>query len=143
MLTTIEKVLLLQDLDLFSLATTEHLAQLAALCRESNPGRDEIIFRQADPCSKFYLLVEGKVSLQDGAQSLIVEKCGLDFWSFFAQTQHRMTARAVEECVVLAAGSEDVVDLLTAEPEFCWAILRYLARLSASLLAVEKPCSLL
>lgn len=130
MLTHIEKVLLLQDLDLFSLVSTEHLSHLAALCAEMEAEANSVLFKQGDPCLKLHLLVEGRVSLQDGVgASVLVEKCGLDFWSFFAHQPHLFTARCLEKCTVLSVAFEDLGDLLTAEPEFCWAILRYLAQL--------------
>ena len=48
MLTVIEKVLLLQDLDLFQYAYTEHLGQFASICRESELSQDTILFREGE-----------------------------------------------------------------------------------------------
>ena len=46
MLNVIEKVLLLQDLDLFRFAYSEHLAQLASICRETEVDNEIILFRE-------------------------------------------------------------------------------------------------
>jgi CRP-like cAMP-binding protein len=132
--TTIEKVLLLQDLEIFGFASTEHLAKLALVCHQIEFDVDNIIFRKGEPSSKLYLLVEGHVSLENReGQKAVVEKCALGFWSFFAESTHRVTASAQGKCTLLAVSLEDMVDLLTAEPEFCLAIVKYLARLGRTL----------
>lgn len=132
--TTIEKVLLLQDLEIFSFASTEHLAQLALVCHQIEFDADDIIFRKREPCSKLHLLVEGRVSVEEqGDENAVVEKCALDFWSFFAESAHQVTARALGKCTLFAVSLEDLVDLLTAEPQFCWTILKYLSRLGRKL----------
>lgn len=129
MLTTIEKVLLLQDLDLFQYASTEHLAQLAAACEESEMQARQTVFRQGERALKLYLLVEGKVRLESkDSQARIAEKTALELWSFFAEGSFKVTAQTLEDCTFLAISFQDVADILTAEAEFCWAILRYFSR---------------
>lgn len=129
MLTTIERVLLLQDLDLFQFASTEHLAQFAAVCEEAEIPARQTVFRQGERASKLYLLVEGKVRLESkDSQNRIAEKTALEFWSFLAEGNFKVTAQTLENCTFLAISFGEVLDLLTAEAEFCWAILRYLSR---------------
>ncbi len=127
MLPTIEKVLLLQDLGILSFAATDHLAQLATLCQTNTYQADETLFRKGAPHSKLFLLVEGRVSLENGTSPEIVEKCALDFWSCLAQSPHEVSAECVDDCTVLLVSFEDLVDLLSSEPELSWAILKYLA----------------
>ncbi|MDA2937830.1 Crp/Fnr family transcriptional regulator [Acidobacteria bacterium AH-259-A15] len=136
MLTTVEKVLLLQDLDFFRFAYSEHLAQLASICQEKEIPKDTLLFRKGEPYPTLYLLVKGRVSLELGeGKTNTAEKRVLDFWPFLAEGKHQVTAQAAEDCVLLAVPFKDMVDLLTAEPELCWAIMRYVARraLSASI----------
>ena len=125
MLTTIEKVLLLQDLGILSFAATDHLAQLAPLCREKTYPPGETLVRKGDPHSELCLLVQGRVRLEDSENQETIEKCALDFWSCLAQGAHEVTARSVEDCTVLWVPFEDLVDLLSSEPELSWAILKY------------------
>lgn len=129
MLTTVEKVLLLQDLEIFGFVSTEHLAQLAAVCEEAEWPARETLFRQGEPSAKLHLLVEGQVKIEGLGNNRIVEKTALDFWSFFAQSKHQLTAQTVEKCATLVLSFDDLVDILTAEAEFAWALLKYLARL--------------
>ncbi len=128
MLTTIEKVLLLKEVELFSSASTDHLAQLAQLCQEKLYKAGESLFQKGEPHSKFFLLVEGSVSLDDQENEETVGKCALDFWSWVGQTPHEVSAKCVDDCTVLLLPFQDLVDLLCGEPGLSWAILQYLAK---------------
>lgn len=130
MLTVIEKVLLLQDIDFFFYAYSEHLAQLASISNVVKVGKDSILFREGEQHAEFHLLVTGQVLLEmNGKEICVAEQDGLDYWSFFSETPHQFTARTLEDCMLLVVSYENMVDLLTAEPEFSWAILKHLARL--------------
>ena len=130
MLSVIEKVLLLQDLDLFRFAYSEHLAHLASICRETEVGKDVILFREGEDCKRFHLLISGEVALElEGKVVESVEQGGLETWAFFSESHCSCTARALTDCKLLTVSFEEMADLLTAEPEFCWAVLKYLARL--------------
>lgn len=130
MTTIIEKVLQLQDIDIFRFTYTEHLAQLASICQESEYEAGYLLFRKGETCRTFHLLVEGQVSLEfESGGKATVQECALDEWSFFAQAHHRYSATCLESCLLYTVSFEEMVDLLTAEPEFCWAITRHLAEL--------------
>ena len=130
MLTVIEKVLQLQDLDLFEFVYTEHLAQLASICRETEVTEGTVLFREGETSGRFHMVVGGKVALEVSGELVgFVIQGGLDVWSSFAGRPHRFTAKALETTTLLTVTYEDLVDLLTTEAEFCWAITKKLARL--------------
>lgn len=129
MLSVFERVLLLQDLEFFSLVRTEHLADFAALCKAVEAEGGSVLFRRGDPCSSLYFLVRGTATLDRETDSPeTVEADVLDAWSFFAQTSHAYTAQADGRCTLLLVSFVDLAELLIAEPEFCWAVTRSLAR---------------
>ncbi len=129
MLSVFEKVLLLQDLEFFAFAHTEHLTDFAALCQMVEVGKGSVLFRRGDPCPSLYLLVRGKVTIQsDSGDAATVQSDVLDCWSFFSQSAHQHTAVSFEECTLLTISFSDLAELVTAEPEFCWALMRQLAR---------------
>jgi CRP-like cAMP-binding protein len=131
MMTVIEKVLLLQDFELFRQASSEHLAQLAAVAKVIDVEIDSILFRQGETARNLLLLLEGTVVLEDGSiQAPVQRREALDYWSFFSQNPHRYTARTADRCRLLSVSLDDMVDLLTSEAEFCWALTRELARVS-------------
>jgi CRP-like cAMP-binding protein len=130
MLTVIEKVLQLQDLDLFEFVYTEHLAQLGSICRETELSKGTVLFRQGDTSKRLHMVVGGKVALEVKGEPVgSVEQGSLDVWSFLAERPHSVTAKALETTTLLTVTFEDLVDLLTAEAEFCWAITKKLASL--------------
>lgn len=143
MLTNIEKVLHLQDLDFFRLASTEHLSELALLCNDVSFKKDETLIREGEPCSTLYLLLEGRISVHRAKEDDVVEiesKCVLDYWAFFSQGRHQFSARSLTPGTLLTVSFEEMADLLSSEPELSWAILRQLANLgSNSLKDAEIP----
>ena len=62
MLKTVEKVLLLQELEVFREATSEQLARLAFISTDRSFVEKEILFEKGDICASLQVLVDGKVS---------------------------------------------------------------------------------
>lgn len=128
MTTIIERVLELQDLEIFHFTYTENLAQLASICTEERQEAGFRLFQTGEDCKKLYFLVEGQVTLEsESGATQSVQKCALDHWSFLAHQKHRYSATCLESCLLYTVSYEEMVDLLTAEPEFSWAITRHLA----------------
>lgn len=129
MFKTIEKVLFLHEVDLFSLAQTEHLGELAAVCRPREFRAGEILFRDGEPCKSLLIVVEGRIRLGDDEAAPTASKGStLDEWAFLAESPHAASACVLEDSVLLEISSEDFTDILMAEPELCLALLKYLAR---------------
>ena len=58
MLTVIEKVIFLQNVDVFSDVSTEQLAYLAAIVEEVSLPTGETIYKEQDPSDALYLALE-------------------------------------------------------------------------------------
>ena len=101
----------------------KHLETLASLAKEIRFERDQILFREGDDASEFYLIVNGLVALEIAApghtfrvQTLFAgDELG---WSallmgrgkhFQARTLERVDALAFEGSELLAACSEDTL----------------------------------
>lgn len=129
MFKTIEKALFLHEVDLFSLAQTEHLGELAAVCRSREAGAGETLFRAGDACKSLLIIVEGRVRLgSDEAAPVASKGSTLDARAFLADSPHTASAQVLDDSVLLEISSEDFSDILTAEPELCLALLKYTAR---------------
>ncbi len=129
MLTVFEKVLILQDLEFFSFANTEHLAEFAARCRVLDVEKGSVLFRQGDPGNALHIVTFGRVSLERDGQPLeIVENDCLGCWSVLSEGPCEYTACTEDRCTLLVISFEDLVDYFTTEPEFSWAIMKHLAR---------------
>ena len=128
MLTTIEKVLLLMDLDLLRLASTDHLAELASQCTERTEAAGKVLFRMGEAHDTLHFLVAGRVVLEKAdLERQEVAQRPLDFWSCLTQSRHRYSAVCVEECTLLAAPTAAILDLVDEQPEFGVALLKQLA----------------
>jgi CRP-like cAMP-binding protein len=135
MSTVIEKVLRLQELEVFDKVYTQHLSQLASIAREIVIERDTVLFRENDFSATLHLLVSGTVDLsRKGRVTGTVRREILDPWSFLSKSRHLQTALARERCTILTVEYDEFVDLVTAEPELCWAITRSLAKMNRKLL---------
>ena len=63
MITTVEKVLFLRGIDLFSQISGEDLARIAQIASEGAFEKNELIFAQGDIGDSLYLVIEGKVKV--------------------------------------------------------------------------------
>ena len=72
MLTTIEKVIFLQEVDIFEQTSTENLAQIAAITEELQIAKDHVIYQEGDNSDSMYLVVEGKIRLHKSEQNIMI-----------------------------------------------------------------------
>ncbi|NKB70808.1 MAG: cyclic nucleotide-binding domain-containing protein [Candidatus Latescibacteria bacterium] len=114
MLTVVEKVISLQDVDIFSQVPTEQLAALAAIAREEEFADGEAIYQERDPADAMFLLVEGQVCLLRGDQEVQVldPKDTFGTWALFVDEPRLFTAVARGPCRLLKLDKEDFIDLL-------------------------------
>jgi CRP-like cAMP-binding protein len=66
MLSTIEKVIILKTVDMFSQTPDDVLADIADLLEEMDVLENETIFKKGDPGDSMYVIVDGKVRVHDG-----------------------------------------------------------------------------
>jgi CRP/FNR family cyclic AMP-dependent transcriptional regulator len=70
MLSTVEKVLFLKSVDLFSKITGEDLNQVAGIAEEVNFEQDELIFQEGEMGDSLYLIVDGSVVVHRQAKEI-------------------------------------------------------------------------
>ena len=129
MFKTIERVLFLHEVDLFSLAQTEHLGELAAVCRPRQASAGETLFRAGEPSKSLLIIVDGRVRLGDGEASPVLSRGEpLDEKAFLSDTFHAADAQVIDDALLLEISFEDFKDVLTAEPELGLALLQYAVR---------------
>jgi len=126
MITVVEKVIALQDVDIFSDVHTEWLSHIAMVAEEITFGTGEAIYREADPPTAMYLVLSGRVRLHRGDRVVTEAGVGEAFgtWSLLDDEPMVATATAVEETVALRIDKEDFVDLLADHVEIAQGILK-------------------
>ncbi len=135
MYTTIEKVILLQDIDVFKEVRVEDLAHIAAITEEVTfqPGTN--LYEVDDSADSLYLVLNGKVRLHRNSQEISVSGPQEAFgtWALIDNQPRVATATALEETLVLKISREDFYDLLSDHVRIAEAMLRSLARSLRSL----------
>ncbi len=126
MLTTIEKIFMLQEVEFLRQASADHLALLADLFEEQTMPAGRYLFRSGAPCPSFVMLLEGQVELQKtGANPELFERGPVNFWACLSGRPTLLAAKCLTECRILTMPSEDLLDALTTEPGLSLAILKY------------------
>jgi len=129
MFTTIEKVIFLQNVDVFSHVVTEQLAYIAAIAEEVSYLEKDVIFEVNQESDSMFVVAGGKVKLdRDGEEITTVgEKEAFGTWSLFDDEPRVATATAVEDSLLLRIDRDDFHELLSDHTEITRAVLKNVA----------------
>ena len=129
MLTTIEKVIFLQEVDIFEQTSTENLAQIAAITEELQIAKDHVIYQEGDNSDSMYLVVEGKIRLHRSEQSIMIagEKDAFGTWALLDDEVRLVSAVALEDGTLLRIAKDDFYDLLADNVQITQGIIKYMA----------------
>lgn len=128
MLTIVEKVLFLQEVDIFEHTSTEDLAYIAAITREVEFPPEAIIYREGDRSDSMYICIEGKVvHLRDGKDAQYDQNY-FGSWALLDQEPRVTTAKTVEESRLLRIEREEFFDLLADHVQITESILKASAK---------------
>ena len=113
MLTTVEKVLFLQDIDIFEYTSTEDLALIAAISEEIELKPEERIFKEGESSDSMYIIVDGDVRLTRAGKEVTVarNKDAFGTWALFDDEPRVATATTLKETHLLRIDKEDFFDL--------------------------------
>lgn len=130
MLTTIEKVIVLQDIDFFEFTPTEGLAMIAAITQEIRVKAQSDIYAEGDAPDAIYMVVDGKVRLHRNGDEIAVasNKQGFGTWALFDNEPRLATATAVEDSLILKISKEDFLDLLSDHTIITESVFRALTK---------------
>jgi CRP-like cAMP-binding protein len=134
--TVVEKVLLLQNVDLLSAARTEDLALLASISEEVLYPAGASIFEEGQPADGLYVIIRGRVGLSKEGRDVVNlgAKEALGAWTLFEAETRVMSASALDETLLLRVDREDFYDLLLDYPELGQSILKALVKRLRSLI---------
>lgn len=130
MLTTIEKVIFLQNIDVFAEVPSEQLALLATIAEEEDYSQDDIIYREDEPSDALYLVLDGKVRLHRGEQEIAqaTNKDAFGTWALFDEEPRVVTATVVEDAQLLRVDREDFMDLLADNVQIAQGVMKTVAK---------------
>ena len=106
-----------------------HVERLAALAREASFDAGQLIFREGDEWSKFYLIIDGRVALEmatpDGPLRVQTLSGGDELgWSAVLVGQGKyFQARALENVTALAFEGTELLEACRSDPAFGFAFI--------------------
>ena len=130
-LTTIEKVIFLKSVDIFSHATVEELGRIAALSEEVYFDPGETIYHEGEPTDAIYLVLKGRVAVEGNGR--VVRELGeaQALGTVAALDRHPAvhTVKAIDSVYALKLNAQDFDDILSLDFDLVRAVFYALCRL--------------
>ncbi len=130
MLTTIEKVLFLQEIEFFSDVKSDALAYIASIALEREYEDAETVFEENTPADALYIVLEGRVRLVRGNEEIGVAEQGeaIGMWSLFDDEPRIASGIAQGPVITLIIDRDDFYDVLGDHMEITQAMFRSLVQ---------------
>jgi CRP-like cAMP-binding protein len=130
-LTTIEKVIFLKSVDIFSHATIEELGRVAALTEEVHFEPGETIYREGEPTDAIYLILTGRVVVEGNGDVVreIREKQAFGTVAALDRNPAVHTVKAIDPVYALKLNAQDFDDILSVDFELVRAVFHALCRI--------------
>ncbi len=128
-LAQIERVLFLQDVELFSHCEAAQIMRIAAIADEREFAAGEAVFSINDPSDAIHCVVRGSVAVSNADQAEGNAPAGTAFGVFDLLSGRLRTLNAVAETdtLTLAIDADDFFDLLSNNIGIVRALARFLA----------------
>jgi ATP:ADP antiporter, AAA family len=132
----IEKVFLLQRVDLLRDARGSHLALLASIAEEIDVPAGTVLIPAGEPTTAMYLVTRGEVTLHGGGDHIVIaEEEAFGTWALIDELPSPLEARATKPTHLLRITRADFHDLLADHSELALGLLQGLARRMRSLVS--------
>jgi hypothetical protein len=132
----IEKVFLLQQVDLLRGARGAHVALLASIADEIDVPADTVLLPAGEPPAALYVVARGSVELHGVGERLVVgEEHAFGTWALIDDQPSLLEARTLEPSRLLRVTRADFHDLLVDHGELALGLLQGLAGRVRSLVA--------
>ena len=130
-LATIEKVVFLKSVDIFSHATIEELGRIAALTEEVRFEPGETVFRKGEPTDAIYLILSGRVAIEDDGQIVreAAERQALGTVAALDRNPALHTVKAMDAVYALKLNAQDFDDILAVDFELVRAVFHALCQI--------------
>ena len=137
-LTTLDKAIRLQKVELFRDLETDALALAASIASHMPATSGTVLFQENGPASALYVVLEGRVQLTRGGREIFAVGPGetLGNWALFDDQPSLATARCVEDTWLLRIEREDFFDLLADHADMTQTMFKALVKRVRALLAL-------
>lgn len=130
MASVVEKVIFLQNVDVFSEVPAEQLAYLAAIAEEKVAAVEERLYAEEDASDGMFLVLEGRVRLHRGDVEVATAGSGEAFgtWALFDDEPRVMSATVIEEAELLWIDKLEFIEVLADNVEITQGVLKAVVR---------------
>ncbi len=130
MISTVEKVLFLKSIDLFSQIPGEDLVRVAQIAEETNFESGESVMIEGELGTSMFLIVAGRVKVTKGAQVIteLGEKECVGEMAILDSEPRSATVTATEPVAALKIEREDFHDLMFEKMEIALGVIKVLTR---------------
>lgn len=128
MLSTVEKVLILKTVPMFSQTPDNVLADVADLLEEVDVSENATIFKHGDAGDSLYVILDGKVRVHDGERLLnyLGEREVFGEMALLDPEPRLASVTAMESTRLFRLDQASFYDLMTERPEVATGIIRVL-----------------
>lgn len=134
--TTIEKILFLKNVDIFSETIPESLLNVASVANEFSVAKGEEIFAEGDPSVYLYLVVTGEIRITREEREIFIARANESFGLVGLVEERRRATRAMalSDSTLLRIGHSDLFDLMEDYPTITRGVLRSISKVLRELL---------
>jgi CRP/FNR family transcriptional regulator, cyclic AMP receptor protein len=130
MMLTVEKVMFLRSVEIFSSIHDEYLADVARRMKEVRLTAGEPLFKRNDIGNLMYVIVKGKmrIHLEDRIVAELGELDVLGEMAALDPEPRSASATAIEDTYLLTLSHHDIRDLMEVDVEVAMGLIRTLCR---------------
>ena len=126
----VEKVIALEAVELLSSLTPDQLSQIALIAKEVKYPPGKVILQPSEPLEALFVIVDGTIEISRSGQELHIagQYEVLGSWALFDDSPLPVTAKTMEDTVLLQISRDDFYDLLSDNMELAVSIFSPLVR---------------
>jgi CRP/FNR family cyclic AMP-dependent transcriptional regulator len=130
MMLTIEKVMFLRSVEIFSSVHDEYLADVALRMKEVHLAAEETLFKKGDPGTLMYVIIKGRIRIhiEDRVLAELGELDVLGEMAVLDPEPRWASATAIEDTYLLSLSHRDIRHLMEIDVEVAAGLIRTLCR---------------
>ena len=130
MISTVEKVLFLKSIDLFSQIPGEDLAAIALISTEERRDQGDEVFAEGESGDALYMVLDGKVRVHKNERVIaeLGERECFGEMAILDAAPRSATVTAIDESNLLKITREDFQEIMTEKPEIAMGVIKVLTR---------------
>ena len=125
-LTVVEKVIFLQNVDVFGGVSTEQLSYVAAIAETVSFLEGDDIYVANDVTDALYVVIDGRVRLHRDGEEIMTAgpKEAFGTWALLDDEPRVATATVIEDARLLRVDRDDFMELLTDHSEITQGLFK-------------------